>query len=154
HRGFHVIKNYLLERDMDDVELRRLGPRDHPFLAMPTQINVSANVVRIAKMIDEPDQGIDHVALTAFLVVLGVPVDDVSDRISPLLHDSVEVAIDQVRRLFANLDALWRATPDCRTPQARERLLDLGELIPDILQFFGGRLDGRVGRYTVFDDGL
>ena len=129
HRGFYVIENDLLESDVDDVELRRLGPREHPLLAMPAQINVGANVVGIAQMVDEADERIDHVVCAAFLVVLRVPVDNVGDRFSPLFDDAVEVPVDQIGGLGANLDAFGRAAPDRRTPQSRERLLDLGELV-------------------------
>ncbi len=55
HCGFYMVENDLLESDMNDVELRRLGPREHPLLAMPAQINVSANVIGIAQMVDEAD---------------------------------------------------------------------------------------------------
>src|SRR6202043_1990806 len=98
--------------------------------------NVGANVVGVAQMIDEADERIDHVIRAAFLVELGVPVDDVGDRFSPLLDDAVEVAVDQVGGVGANLDAFGGAAPDGRAPKARERLLDLGELYSDGLYFF------------------
>ena len=150
HRGFNVIENYLLERDVNDVELRRLGPREHPFLAMPAQVNVRANIVRIAQMVKESDERIDHVVWAAFLVELLVPMDDVCDRFSPLLHDAVEVPIDQVGGLGANLDALGRAAPNRLAPKTRQRLLDLGELASYRLQLFGSWLNRRVVRFTMY----
>ena len=104
---------------MDDVELRRLGPREHPLLAMPAEINVGADVVGVAQMVNEADERIDHVVFAAILVVLRVPVDDVGDRFSPLVDDAVEVPVDQVRGLGANLDALGRAAPNCLAQQTR-----------------------------------
>src|ERR1019366_24592 len=152
HRGFDVIQNDLLESNMDDVELGRLGPREHPLLAMPAQINVSANVVGIAQVISEPDESIDQVFFAGFaaiLVDLGVTLGNGRYRFSPLIDDAVEVAVHQIRGLGANLDALGRAAPNCRTPWARKRSLDLSELLPYRLWFFGGGLNWRVGRFTV-----
>ena len=100
-------------------------------------------------MVDEADQGIDHVVFAATLIVLRVTVDDVGDRFSPLLDDAVEVPIDQVGGLGANLDALGRAAPNCLAPQARERLFNFSELMPYRLQLFGSSFDRAVGCFTV-----
>jgi hypothetical protein len=98
---------------------------------VPAQINVRANVVRVAHVVDKADERIGHVVVAALLIGIlncfGVAVDDSQYRLAPLLDDPVEVAVEQVRRFVANLDAFGGTAPNRRTPQARERLLDLGE---------------------------
>ena len=106
---------------MNDVELRGVEPREHSFLAMPAQINVGRDVIRIPQMIDEADERIDHVVLAAFLVSiftgdLRIAVHDARDRFAPLVHYAVEVPLDQVGGLIANLDAVGGAAPNRRTP--------------------------------------
>ena len=59
--GAHPFENQLLERDMQDVELRRPHPRQHPFLAMPAQIDVGGEVVAVAQVLDEPDERVGAV---------------------------------------------------------------------------------------------
>src|SRR5580692_644219 len=115
---------------MDDVELRRLGPREHPLLAMPAKVNVGGDVVGVAQMVNEADERIDHVVFAATLVVFGVPMDNVGDRFAPLVDDTIEVAVDQVRGLGANLDALGRAAPSCLAEQTGQGLLNFSKLLP------------------------
>src|ERR1700722_14929364 len=102
---------------MNDVELRGIEAGEHSFLAMPAQIDVRVNVIRIAQMIDEADERIDHVVLAALLVSifardLWVAGDDACDRFAPLVHNAVEVLIDQVSGDLANLDALGSPAPN------------------------------------------
>ena len=137
---------------MDRVELGRLGPLDHPFLAMAAQINVGAKVIRIAQMVDHADQRIGHVDLEVRLVrFVGIPGrEHREDVIRPLLDDSLEVPIDQVGGLGAHLQAFGGAAPDRRSPQSRQRFLDFGELQSDGFDFFGGRRDRRVSGVRTF----
>ena len=73
-----MIEDDLLQRDMENVEFRRLGPRQHSFLTMTPQINVGAQIGRVAQMGDETDQRIGHPGGPSALAA--------SDRPSMLTH--------------------------------------------------------------------
>src|SRR5581483_4918964 len=142
-RGGHVFENYLLESDVDGVELGGFGAGQHPFLAMPAKIYVGVQAVRVAQMGIEADERVAQ-AFEILLVGLG-PSENCYQRLTPFVDDPIEMLIDQVGRGGANLHALWVAAVNRGPEQPRQQFLDGTQLLADYLKFRRGRFDWDVG---------
>src|SRR6202043_1199296 len=86
----------LLERDVQDVELRRPHPRQHSLLAMPAQVDVGGEVVAVAQVRHEPDESVGAVARYLLVVRNVAFVEHPADGGDPFLNDRFEVAVDYV----------------------------------------------------------
>jgi len=93
-----MLENYLFKDDVKDVELGGLGAGENSFLAMAAQMDISAQIVRIAQMGDEADQRICHAIIATKLNSRNRTLD----RAAPLFDNLVEISLNNVRCLSAN----------------------------------------------------
>src|SRR6266481_5249056 len=115
---------------------------------MPVQINVGAEVVRIANMVDRAEEGITEI----FFEFRGVSFvripsgEDVDCSFSPLIEDSLEVEIDEVGSFGARLQAFGITAPNRASPESRQGFLGPVQLQPYGFDLFKSGLDWSVAR--------
>ncbi len=143
-----MLQDYLLERDVDGVELRGLRARQHPLLAMLFEMNVGLEIGRIAQVIDEPNQRVDQVGTGLALRTVHIgQTEDGADRRFPLAHDGVEVFIDEIADVGSDSKTFGIVAVD-GTEEAEQELVDRPQVKADGIEILGAADDRSVGGLT------
>src|ERR1700730_2975176 len=137
---------------MDCVELRGLGARYHPLLAMAPKENVGLDIVRIPQMIDKTDEGVGGVFLSFLLLAEGRALhrcasEQMAYLFAPLFVNAREMAVEEIPCFTPGFQTLRIATVRFAV-QSTQGSFNLGQLGSDETELIGGGICSAVGRYS------